>query len=165
MAVFDLCRKHGVSDASLPSGHPRGERTGGRVKPPAFAAWPYDRVLRELLTELARERRRLGYRRLHAPLRREDLVVNDKRLFRLYREDRLGVRRRGRRKRALGTRAPMHVALRPHDRWDLDFVSDQLTDGRRFRILTIVDNCSRENIQLIADTSLSGVRVATKLDG
>ena len=74
------------------------------------------------------------------------------------------MRRRGGRKRALGTRAPMQVALRPNDRWSLDFVSDQLTDGRRFRILTIVDDCTRENIALIADTSLSGLRVATELD-
>ncbi len=125
---------------------------------------PDDRVLRERLTELARERRRFGYRRLHVLLRREGLVVNHKKLFRLYREERLGVRRRSGRKRALGTRAPMQVALRPNERWSLDFVSDQLTDGRRFRILTIVDDCTRENIALIADTSLSGLRVATELD-
>jgi len=123
-----------------------------------------DRMLRERLTELARERRRFGYRRLHVLLRREGLVVNHKKLFRLYREERLGVRRRGGRKRALGTRAPMLVPLRPNERWSLDFVSDQLTDGRRFRILTVVDDCTRENIALIADTSLSGLRVATELD-
>ena len=58
----------------------------------------------------------------------------------------------------------MRVALQPNERWSLDFVSDQLTDGRRFRILTIVDDCTRENIALIADTSLSGLRVATELD-
>ena len=125
---------------------------------------PDDRVLRERLTELARKRRRFGYRRLHVLLRREGLVVNHKKLFRLYREERLGVRRRGGRKRALGTRAPMQVALRPNERWSVDFVSDQLTDGRRFRILTIVDDCTRENIALIADTSLSGLGVATELD-
>ena len=125
---------------------------------------PDDRVLRERLTELARERRRFGYRRLHVLLRREGLVVNHKKLFRLYREERLGVRRRSGRKRALGTRAPMLIPLRPNDRWSLDFVSDQLTDGRRFRILTIVDDCTRENIALIADTSLSGLRAATELD-
>ena len=125
---------------------------------------PDDRVLRERLTELARARRRFGYRRLHVLLRREGLVVNHKKLFRLYREERLGVRRRGGRKRAHGTRAPMLVPLRPNERWSLDFVSDQLTDGRRFRILTLVDDCTRENIALIADTSLSGLRVATELD-
>ena len=68
-------------------------------------------------------------------LRREGFVVNHKRLFRLYREERLMVRRRGGRKRAMGTRAPMTVPSPPNDRWSLDFVSDQLLDGRRFRIL------------------------------
>ncbi|WP_337960739.1 DDE-type integrase/transposase/recombinase, partial [Aeromonas hydrophila] len=84
--------------------------------------------------------------------------------FRLYREERLTVRRRGGRKRALGTRAPMTVPLLPNDRWSLDFVSDQMTDGRRFRILTVVDDCSRECLALVADTSLSGARVARELD-
>jgi putative transposase len=74
------------------------------------------------------------------------------------------VRRRGGRKRAIGTRAPMTVAMTPNDRWSLDFVSDQLTDGRRFRILTVVDDCTRECLALVADTSLSGVRVARELD-
>ena len=74
------------------------------------------------------------------------------------------VRRRGGRKRALGTRAPMPVPALPNDRWSLDFVSDQFSDGRRFRILTIVDDCTRESLALVADTSLSGVRVARELD-
>lgn len=116
------------------------------------------------MTALARERRRFGYRRLHVLLRREGYRVNHKKLFRLYREERLVVRRRGARKRAIGTRAPMLVPLAPGRRWSLDFVSDQLEDGRRFRILTIVDDCTRENLALVADTSLSGVRVARKLD-
>jgi transposase InsO family protein len=74
------------------------------------------------------------------------------------------VRRRGGRKRAIGTRAPMLVPMTPNDRWSLDFVSDQLTDGRRFRILTVVDDCTRECLALVADTSLSGTRVARELD-
>lgn len=74
-------------------------------------------------------------------------------------------RRRGGRKRAIGTRAPMLVPLRPDERWSLDFVSDQLTDGRRFRILAVVDDCTRECLALIVDTSLSGMRVARELDG
>lgn len=73
-----------------------------------------------------------------------DYVINHKRLFRLYREEKLAVRRRGGRKRAIGTRAPMLVPMAPNERWSLDFVSDQLTCGRRFRILTIVDDCTRE---------------------
>jgi putative transposase len=125
---------------------------------------PDDGALRERMTGLARERRRFGYRRLHVLLKREGYVVNHKKLFRLYRDEKLAVRRRGGRKRAIGTRAPMLVPLRPNERWSLDFVSDQLTDGRRFRILTIVDDCTRECLALMADTSLSGLRVARELD-
>lgn len=110
---------------------------------------PGDGALRERMTELARERRRFGYRRLHVLLKREGYVVNHKKLFRLYREERLAVRRRGGRKRATGTRAPMLVPLRPNERWSLDFVSDQLTDGRRFRILAVVDDCTRECLGLV----------------
>jgi putative transposase len=97
-------------------------------------------------------------------LKREGFVINHKRLFRLYREERLTVRRRGGRKRAIGTRTPMMIPMRPNDRWSLDFVSDQLTEGRRFRILAIVDDCTRERLALAADTSLSGIRVARELD-
>lgn len=125
---------------------------------------PDDRDLRERMIALARERRRFGYRRLHVLLPREGHQVNHKKLFRLYREERLVVRRRGARKRTIGTRAPMLVPLAPGQRWSLDFVSDQLEDGRRFRILAIVDDCTRENLALDADTSLSGVRVARELD-
>ncbi|WP_249787171.1 IS3 family transposase, partial [Bradyrhizobium sp. IC4059] len=120
--------------------------------------------LRQRMRAIAQERRRFGYRRLHVLLKREGYVVNHKKLFRLYREERLAVRRRGGRKRAIGTRVPMTVAMAPNDRWSLDFVSDQLTDGRRFRILTVVDECTRECLVLVADTSLSGSRVARELD-
>lgn len=125
---------------------------------------PNDRELRERMKAIAQERRRFGYRRLLVMLRREGLVVNHKKLFRLYREEKLAVRRRGGRKRAIGTRAPMVVPLRPDERWSLDFVSDQLTDGRRFRILAVVDDCTRECLALIVDTSLSGMRVVRELD-
>jgi transposase InsO family protein len=74
-------------------------------------------------------------------------------LFRLYREEKLAVRRRGGRKRAIGTRAPMLVPMAPNDRWSLDFVSDQLTDCRRFRILTIVDDATRECVAAIPDVA------------
>ena len=87
---------------------------------------PDDPKLRERLVALARERRRFGYRRLLIFLRREGFVVNHKRLFRLYREERLMVRKRGGRKRALGSRTPMPVPARPNELWVLDFVSDQL---------------------------------------
>jgi putative transposase len=125
---------------------------------------PDDRVLRERLRTLARERRRFGYRRLLMFLRREGFGVNHKRLFRIYREERLMVRKRSGRKRALGMRAPMPVPLAPNDRWSLDFISDQFICGRRFRILAVFDDCTRECLAAIADTSLSGLRVARELD-
>ena len=128
------------------------------------ASKPDDAELRERLKVLACERRRFGYRRLHVLLRREGHAVNRKRVQRLYREEKLTVRRRGGRKRAMGTRRPIEVPLQANERWSLDFVSDQMTDGRRFRILTVVDNCTRECLALVADTSISGLRVARELN-
>ena len=90
--------------------------------------------------------------------------MNHKKLRRIYREEGLQVRRRGGRKRALGTRRPMVVPQVANQRWSLDFVSDALTDGRRFRIFAVVDDCTRECLALVADTSLSGVRVTRELD-
>lgn len=123
-----------------------------------------DAAVRARLGELASVRRRFGYRRLHVLLRREGIVMNHKKLRRLYREERLQVRRRGGRKRALGTRAPMVLPQAPNQRWSLDFLSDAMTDGRRFRILAIVDDFTRECLALVADTSLPGLRVARELD-
>jgi putative transposase len=125
---------------------------------------PDDAALRVRLRELAAIRRRFGYRRLHYLLGREGVVMNHKKLRRLYREERLQVRRRRGRKRALGTRAPIALPEGPNQRWSLDFVSDTLTDGRRFRILAVVDDFTRECLCLVADTSLSGLRVARELD-
>ncbi|GAB4073139.1 hypothetical protein GCM10028812_52880 [Ancylobacter sonchi] len=120
--------------------------------------------IRERLKILAGQRRRFGYRRLHILLRREGIALNHKKLFRLYREERLTVRRRGGRKRALGTRAPMTLPQGPNHRWSLDFVADPLVDGRRFRVLVIVDDFTRECLALVVDTSLSGQRVVRELD-
>jgi len=125
---------------------------------------PDDGPLRSRLHEIAAQRRRFGYRRLHILLRREGITVNHKKLRRLYTEERLQVRRRGGRKRALGTRAPLTPSQGPNQRWSMDFVHDQLCDGRRFRILAIVDDFTRECLALVADTSLSGLRVGRELD-
>jgi len=125
---------------------------------------PDDGALRQRLKELASERRRFGYRRLHLLLRREGVVLNWKKLYRLYREERLTVRKRGGRKRALGTRAPMTIPQGRNQRWSLDFVSDTLVSGRKFRMLTVVDDFSRECVAVVVDTSLSGIRVARELD-
>jgi putative transposase len=123
-----------------------------------------DGHIRARLREIAAIRRRFGYRRLHILLRREGFALNHKKLRRLYAEERLQVRRRGGRKRALGTRAPLTLPQGPNQRWSLDFLHDQLSDGRRFRILAVVDDFTRECLALVADTSLSGRRVGRELD-
>lgn len=122
-----------------------------------------DAATRQRLKELAAERRRFGWRRLKLLLEREGIRMNHKKLRRLYTEERLQVRRRGGRKRALGTRAPLTLPQGPNQRWSLDFAADTLTDGRRFRILVVVDDYTRECLCLAADTSLSGRRVAREL--
>lgn len=90
--------------------------------------------------------------------------MNHQKLRRFYREEKLQVRRRGGRKRALGTRKPKVMPDGPNQPWSLDFVSVAFTDGRRFRILTVVDDFTRENLALVADTSLSGQPVTRELD-
>jgi len=123
-----------------------------------------DAEIRARLRGLASERRRFGYRRLGVLLAREGVRLNHKKLRRLYREERLQVRRRGGRKRALGTRRPLQLPAAKNERWSLDFVSDTLSDGRRFRVLCVVDDYTRECLALVADTSLSGARVARELE-
>ena len=158
-AVGHLCRSYEVSQrrACKAVG---AERTSIRYR----GVRPDDGAIRARLRTLAGERRRFGYRRLHILLSREGVHMNHKKLRRLYREERLQVRRRGGRKRALGTRAPMALPQGPNQRWSLDFVSDALADGRRFRILAVVDDFTRECLCLAADTSLTGQRVARELD-
>jgi len=158
-AVVHFCRSYEVSQrrACKAIG---ADRTSVRYR----GVRPADGTIRGRLRELAGQRRRFGYRRLHILLSREGLHMNHKKLRRLYREERLQVRRRSGRKRALGTRAPMVLPQGPNQRWSLDFVSDALADGRRFRVLAVVDDFSRECLALVADTSLSGQRVARELD-
>jgi putative transposase len=123
-----------------------------------------DGELRSRLKVLSSERRRFGYRRLHLLLKREGWQVNWKKLYRIYREEGLTVRKRGGRKRAIGTRAPMAIPQGLNQRWSLDFVSDSLSNGRRFRMLCVIDDFSRECLACVVDISLSGHRVARELD-
>ena len=116
------------------------------------------------MKKIAHKRRRFGYRRIGVMLEREGYVMNHKKLYRLYTEEKLGVRRRRGRKRARGSRTPMPEALNPGERWSLDFLSDTFGASRRFRILAVNDDCCRENLCLVADTSISGARVARELD-
>ena len=124
---------------------------------------PPDTELRARLRELANERRRFGYRRLFILLRREGEPSGVNRIHRLYREEGLSVRRRRARRKAVGTRAPMVVEAKANARWSLDFVHDQFANGRRFRILNIVDDVTKECLGAIPDTSISGRRVAREL--
>lgn len=122
-----------------------------------------DGDLRSRLCELAQQRRRFGYRRLHILLRRDGITINRKKTQRLYREEGLTVRRRKGRRRAVGARAPAPVLALPNQRWSLDFVHDQLVTGRRFRVLNIVDDVTRECLRAVVDTSISGRRVVREL--
>ncbi len=123
-----------------------------------------DEDLRERLKRLAAERQRFGYRRLAIMLKREGMTCNIKRVYRVYRETGLAVRRRKGRKRALGTRLPLPRPDRINQIWSLDFVSDALACGRKIRLLGVMDQCSREGLALTVDTSLPGTRVVRELD-
>jgi len=124
---------------------------------------PGDEGLREKLRDLAHQRRRFGYRRLHILLRRDGITINRKKTQRLYREEGLTVRRRKGRKRAVGSRAPVPVPALPNQRWSLDFVHDQMATGRRFRVFNVVDDMTRECLAAVPDTSISGKRVVREL--
>lgn len=113
---------------------------------------------------IARERPRFGYRRLYVRLRREGLMVNHKRVYRLYRAEGLAVRKRKRKRINATQRQPHALPTRPNQRWSMDFVSDGLGNGRRFRTLNVVDDFSRECLAIEADFSLPGARVVRVLD-
>ncbi len=158
-AVVHLCEVHEVSERRACKVM-QVDRSSIRYQ----SVRPDDDDLRAAIRKVAHERRRFGYRRIHIMLERQGIHMNLKKLRRLYREEKLQVRKRGGRKRALGTRRPMLLPSRANERWSLDFVSDAFTDGRRFRVLAVVDDYSRECLALVADTSLSGLRVTRELD-
>lgn len=124
---------------------------------------PPEVKLRSRLRDLANERRHFGYRRLFILLRREGEPSGVNRIYRLYREEGLSVRKRKARRRAVGTRAPILVEAKANARWSLDFVHDQFACGRRFRVLNVVDDVTRECLAAIPDTSISSRRVAREL--
>ena len=120
-------------------------------------------ALRQRLRELAAVRVRFGYRRLTVLLRREGWRVNAKRIYRLYGLEGLEVRTKPRKKLASRARVPRPAPTRPNERWSMDFVSARLADGRWFRTLTVLDVYTRESVALVADRSLTGVKVAAAL--
>lgn len=125
---------------------------------------PGDIPLRQRLRELAERYPRYGYLMLHALLKTEGLVMNAKKTYRLYREESLQVRSKKRKRLPKRPRQPIELPTAPNQRWSLDFVSDQLSSGRRFRVLNIVDDFSRECPGQLIDVSISGTRLARFLD-
>lgn len=123
-----------------------------------------DREIQARLTELAGERRRFGYRRLHILLRREGLEVNHKRVYRLYNEAGLTVKKRKRRKGIAVERQALELPEGPNQVWSMDFVMDALCYGRRLKILTVVDDYTKEALDLVVSHSISGDHVASALD-
>ena len=119
--------------------------------------------LRQRLKELAGSHVRYGYRRLTVLLRREGWNVNAKRVYRLYNDEGLAVRTKQRKRIARRQRVPQPLAARANQCWSMDFVSDKLADGRVFRVLTVVDQFTRECVCLEADYSMNGVKVASAL--
>jgi putative transposase len=122
-----------------------------------------EEALGNRLRELAAVRVRFGYRRLTVLLKREGWPVNTKHIYRIYRQEGLIVRTQ-KRKKAAQARVPVPGALRPNQRWSMDFVHDRLADRKWFRILTVVDQFTRECVLLLADRALNGAKVAAALD-
>jgi putative transposase len=143
------CRLIGIS-RSLVERAPKRERDQAR--------------LRERLRALAGERRRFGYRRLQELLRREGFIANHKRIHRLYREEQLALRRRGRQKRRGGVMAGSWCPVAANQRWSLDFTEDCLANGRKFRTANLKDDCTRECPAILVDFSLPGQRVVGMLE-
>ena len=157
--VSHMIEAHGLSD-----------RRACRLAQLNLSTWQYrarraeQAGLRERIKELAAERRRFGYRRLHALLRREGWRVNHKAVHRIYVEEGLQVRRRKRKRVSRAERQPMLVPEAVNQRWSMDFQHDLLATGQRFRSLNIVDDFSRECPAIEVDTSLPGVRVVRVLE-
>jgi putative transposase len=123
-----------------------------------------DPVLRQRIKELADRHRRFGHPRIHILLRREGFRANHKRTHRIYCEERLQVRKRKPKRRTAIARQPMVVPRTVNERWSMDFLHDQLSNGRRIRVLNVIDDYSRQCLASIVDTSISGARVARELD-
>jgi transposase InsO family protein len=157
-AVAHLRACHGMSErraCTLIS----ADRSSGRYR----CRRPDDAGLRRRLRELADQRRRFGYRRLHVLLRAEGWTMNRKKTQRLYGEEGLAVRRRRSRRRIAVARTPIPAPDGPNSRWSMDFVHDQLAGGGRFRVLNIIDDVTKECLAAIPDPSISGRRVVREL--
>jgi putative transposase len=124
----------------------------------------HDDALRQRIRELAKARVRFGYKRIHVMLRREGWQVNHKKVYRIYREENLGVRTKRRKKLVCGQRVPLRQPDAPDQQWSMDFVMDRTEDGKPFRILTVMDTFTREGLACYADRSITGVQVSQVLN-
>ena len=122
------------------------------------------RDLGERIVDIAHVRRRFGYRRIHDLLRQEFPGVNHKRVYRLYKNANLAVRRRKKVKRPPNERVPLQIARKVNDVWSMDFVSDSLSNGRRIKCLTVADDFSHECVDIAVDFGISGQYVTRLLD-
>jgi len=120
--------------------------------------------LRARIVDLAAERRRFGYRRIHALVRREGIQVNHKRIYRLYRQAGLGVDQRKRKKRVYREGEPLVLPRSPNEVWSMDFVMDSFSNARRIKCLTIVDDFTKQSVDIVADRSITGQYVTRVLD-
>jgi putative transposase len=125
---------------------------------------PQAASLKARIIDLAHARRRFGYRRIHDLLRREGVKANHKRVYRLYREASLSVRKRRRRKSIMAVRQALQVPSGPNEIWSIDFVMDALANGRRIKCLTMVDDFTRECLDIVVDYGISGDYVARVLE-
>jgi putative transposase len=143
------CQLVGLSRDSLRNPHKASEQT---------------QALRCRIVEIAHQRRRFGYRRVHDLLRRDFPGVNHKRVYRLYREANLAVRKRKKTKRPVNERVPLQLAKAVNEVWSMDFVSDSLSSGRRLKYLTVADDFSHECVDIAVDFGISGEYVTRLLD-
>jgi putative transposase len=145
-------RACGLIEVARTTAHRRLDETGENA------------ALKMRLIDLAHARRRFGYRRLHDLLRREGAAVNHKRIYRLYREAGLSVRKRRRRKSVMINRQALSVSTRPNEVWSIDFVMDALANGRSIKCLTVVDDYTRECLAIAVDFGIGGAYVAAVLN-
>jgi putative transposase len=152
--LFDLCERRACRLVGL-------SRDSYRHEPEASAQ---TQALCGRIVEIAHQRRRFGYRRVHDLLRPEFPGVNHKRVYRLYRNANLAVRKRKKAKRPMHERVPLQLATRVNQVWSMDFVSDSLSSGRRLKYLTVADDFSHECVDIAVDYGISGQYVTRLLD-
>lgn len=157
-AVKHLCSRHGLSQRRA-CGLSKICRSTCRYRPK-----PKDTIIEERLRQLAVARIAYGYRRLHNLLKREGYVINHKKVYGIYRKNKLARRKKKKKRYAKRIRNPLQTASQPNERWAMDFVSDSCANGRKIRTLNILDLYARECIKIEVASSLPSSKVITILD-